>query len=69
MNITNSQLRLSLIATAITAALVFSFASPLYAATLKRELEGSMSGTDVSTLQTYLSQNPSIYPQGIVSGY
>ena len=69
MNMTNSQLRSSLIATAITAALIFSFVSPVHAATLTRQLEEGMSGADVSTLQAYLAQDPSIYPQGLVTGY
>lgn len=69
MYISNSQLRASLIATAVTAALVFSFASPVYAATLTRELEQGMTGTDVSSLQTYLAQDPSLYPQGLVTGF
>ena len=69
MNITNPQLRASLIATAVSAALIFSFAAPVYAASLTRELEQGMSGADVSTLQTYLAQDPSLYPQGLVTGF
>ena len=34
------------------------------AATLNRQLELGMSGSDVSDLQTFLAQDPTIYPQG-----
>jgi peptidoglycan hydrolase-like protein with peptidoglycan-binding domain len=39
------------------------------AATLTRELQFGMSGSDVSTLQTFLAQDVTIYPQGLVTGY
>lgn len=39
------------------------------AATLTRELEKGMSGSDVSTLQTFLATDSTIYPQGLVTGY
>src|SRR6185436_11962914 len=39
------------------------------AATLDRQLEFGMSGSDVSTLQTFLALDTSIYPQGLVTGY
>jgi peptidoglycan hydrolase-like protein with peptidoglycan-binding domain len=39
------------------------------AATLTRELELGMSGNDVSSLQTFLAVDPTIYPQGLVTGY
>jgi peptidoglycan hydrolase-like protein with peptidoglycan-binding domain len=39
------------------------------ALSLYRQLEIGMSGQDVRELQTYLASNPSIYPQGIASGY
>lgn len=39
------------------------------AATLNRQLELGMSGSDVSTLQTFLAQDITIYPQGLVTGY
>jgi peptidoglycan hydrolase-like protein with peptidoglycan-binding domain len=39
------------------------------AATLYRQLDLGMSGSDVSDLQTFLAADPSIYPQGLVTGY
>ena len=39
------------------------------AATLNRSLSVGMSGSDVSALQTFLSQSNAIYPQGLVTGY
>lgn len=45
--------------------------SPLIASaeTLTRQLDLGMSGSDVSSLQTYLATDASIYPQGLVTGY
>lgn len=40
-----------------------------YAATLTRSLELGMSGADVTSLQSFLAQDPTIYPQGLVTGY
>jgi peptidoglycan hydrolase-like protein with peptidoglycan-binding domain len=37
--------------------------------TLYRQLQLGSSGSDVSALQTFLANDPSLYPQGIVSGY
>jgi len=39
------------------------------AASLYRQLELGMSGSDVGTLQTFLAQDPTIYPQGLVTSY
>lgn len=39
------------------------------AATLTRQLELGNTGSDVSTLQSFLSQNQTTYPQGLVTGY
>ncbi len=44
-------------------------ASSASAATLYRELQLGMSGADVSSLQTFLAQDSTIYPQGLVTGY
>jgi peptidoglycan hydrolase-like protein with peptidoglycan-binding domain len=45
-------------------------AMPVFAhATITRQLQTGMSGADVSEMQTYFAQDPTIYPQGIVSGY
>ncbi len=37
--------------------------------TLIRQLKQGMSGDDVTTLQTILASDPSIYPEGTVTGY
>jgi len=39
------------------------------AAMLTRQLQIGMSGSDVSSLQTFLAQDSSVYPQGLVTGY
>lgn len=49
--------------------IAFGFASISYAQTLTRQLQMGMSGADVTALQTFLAQDPSIYPQGLVTGY
>ena len=36
---------------------------------INRQLEIGMSGDDVAALQTFLAKDPSIYPQGLVTGY
>ena len=43
--------------------------SVIHAATLSRQLEIGMSGSDVSALQTFLASDPVIYPEGLVTGY
>ncbi len=40
-----------------------------HADTLYRQLQLGMSGSDVSSLQTFLAQDRTIYPQGLVTGY
>lgn len=44
-------------------------ASHARADTLYRELEVGMSGPDVSSLQTFLTQDKTLYPEGKVTGY
>ncbi len=46
-------------------------AAPLFASaeTLNRQLEVGMSGADVSALQSFLAQDATLYPQGLVTGY
>jgi peptidoglycan hydrolase-like protein with peptidoglycan-binding domain len=46
-----------------------AFAFSAHAETLVRQLEQGMSGADVSSLQTFLAMDPTIYPQGRVTGY
>ncbi|HEY6018814.1 MAG TPA: peptidoglycan-binding protein [Candidatus Paceibacterota bacterium] len=45
--------------------------APLFvqAATLTRQLEQGMTGSDVGTLQTFLAADNTIYPQGLVTSY
>ena len=40
-----------------------------HADSLYRQLQLGMSGADVSSLQTFLAQDNTIYPQGLVTGY
>lgn len=51
-------------------ATVFAVSIPVvFADTLNRQLEVGMSGSDVSSLQTFLAQDRTLYPQGLVTGY
>ncbi len=52
-------------------ALFFALAAPLAssAATLTRQLELGMSGSDVTALQVFLASDTSLYPEGLVTGY
>lgn len=52
-----------------TLALVFVAPSFADAAILNRQLEVGMSGSDVSAVQTFLAQDVTLYPQGLVTGY
>ncbi len=49
--------------------LVSFIPSQSFAATLTRELEIGMSGSDVTSLQTFLAADPTLYPQGLITGY
>lgn len=49
--------------------LVSIYAGVAYADTLTRQLEVGMSGSDVTALQTFLAQDSSLYPQGLITGY
>ncbi len=49
--------------------LAFTNASVAKADTLQRQLQIGMSGSDVSSLQSFLAQDENIYPQGLVTGY
>src|SRR3989338_7152445 len=48
---------------------LFSAAVIAPAATLNRQLQVGMSGSDVSALQTFLAADVTLYPQGLVTGY
>jgi peptidoglycan hydrolase-like protein with peptidoglycan-binding domain len=54
---------------AIGIASVLTMSLPVFAATLNRQLDIGMSGSDVSSLQSFLARDVSIYPQGLVTGY
>jgi len=58
--------KISLIGTSALLLIVPFFAM---ADTFNRQLELGMSGSDVSLLQTFLATDPSLYPQGLVTGY
>lgn len=54
----------------ITLALILVFSPFLVkAAALTRQLQLGMSGSDVSSLQIFLAQDRTIYPQGLITGY
>lgn len=57
--------------TVLALAATFIVAAPMLASadTLYRQLQLGMSGADVSSLQTFLAQDSTIYPQGLVTGY
>jgi peptidoglycan hydrolase-like protein with peptidoglycan-binding domain len=61
-------LKNTLLVSLLTFVMVFVIASKASAA-LTRQLDMGMSGVDVSSLQSFLAQDPSIYPQGLVTGY
>lgn len=64
----NSTFR-TLAITGATIASVLTLAAPAFADTLYRQLDLGMSGGDVSSLQTFLSSDPVMYPSGLVTGY
>ena len=53
----------------VTAFVILGSPAIAKADTLNRQLELGMSGADVSALQTFLAQDITIYPQGLVTGY
>ncbi|MBI2048604.1 MAG: peptidoglycan-binding protein [Parcubacteria group bacterium] len=55
----------------ILAILAVAFILPPFAqaAMLSQQLDFGMSGSDVTSLQSFLAGNSSIYPEGIISGY
>jgi peptidoglycan hydrolase-like protein with peptidoglycan-binding domain len=53
----------------VASLLMCSLALTASAATLSRQLQFGMSGQDVSDLQSFLAQDNTIYPQGLVTGY
>lgn len=59
------------IAAGLLAVAVFVTSTPSFASAdaINRQLELGNSGSDVSTLQTFLAKDVTIYPQGLVTGY
>lgn len=57
------------IALAAVSALILAAPFFAYADTLNRQLQVGMSGSDVSSLQTFLAQDSTLYPEGLVTGY
>lgn len=54
----------------LTLGLIVASSVPMAAnAALYRELQVGSRGADVSELQTYLANDPSLYPQGLITGY
>ncbi len=53
----------------VAAVLVMGAPAFASASTLYRQLEVGMTGSDVGSLQTFLAQDPSMYPQGLVTNY
>ena len=58
-------------AAAIAAAAIIFMSVPFMARAevLTRQLHIGMSGSDVTALQTFLAADPTLYPQGLVTGY
>ncbi len=54
---------------ALAVLLTFATVGVARADMLTRQLEQGMSGADVSTLQTFLATDVTIYPQGLVTGF
>lgn len=59
--------KLNILVVAVLLSLTLAITSS--AATLTRQLQIGMSGSDVSTLQSFLAQDINIYPQGLITGY
>ena len=62
----NNKIKLGILTGTIVATALTSLAN---ADQLYRQLQFGMSGSDVGSLQTFLAADPTIYPQGRVTGY
>src|SRR3989344_3843630 len=60
----NNKIALAVVSTLIMAAPLFASAE-----TFNRQLQVGMSGADVSALQSFLAQDATLYPQGLMTGY
>ena len=59
-----------LVGAGVTVAGVLALSLPAFAyTTLTRQLDIGSQGSDVSEVQTFLAQDPALYPQGLVTGY
>lgn len=65
-NVTKTLVTTGIIAATLAVSIMPSHAS---ADTLYRQLQFGMRGNDVSSLQTFLGTDSTIYPQGLVTGY
>lgn len=61
--------KINILVVAVLLSLTLSLTLSATAATLTRQLQLGMSGSDVSSLQSFLAQDPTIYPQGLITGY
>ncbi len=59
----------TLFGTIVCSLFFLSFSGTAQADTLNRQLQVGMSGSDVSLLQSYLAQDVTLYPQGLVTSY
>lgn len=71
MKTTNTKITKTLLTSGLIAATLAVSVLPALASadTLYRQLETGMRGNDVGSLQTFLAQDNTIYPQGLVTGY
>lgn len=69
MKSTSIRTRTSVAYAAVALIAVVSLSGIAHADLLTRQLEQGMTGADVSTLQTFLARDITIYPQGLVTGF
>jgi len=53
----------------IVSAALFAFATPTFASSISSQMDIGATGADVTTLQTFLAEDTTIYPEGLVTGY
>lgn len=54
---------------ALACGLAVASALPVYAAEISGSLSQGSTGADVTTLQTYLASDSTLYPEGLITGY
>ena len=57
------------VGTGLALVAMFTITTAAFADTLTRQLQQGSTGVDVSSLQTFLAQDNTIYPQGLITGY